>query len=178
MNEVGLPAIAAVVAQKLSVPVSHLTERSRSSDNVYARRVFCLSAYQSGYSYTSIGRYLRRDHTTVIHAVKMGRADVQIRDVSGEVHALIAKTIPEMKWEMRSNNRYMPIYEKYGGKCAVCSFDEVVEIHHIVPKRAHGTDDPENLILLCPNHHAMADRGMLFIKDINGLNPQSTCPQP
>lgn len=49
-------------------------------------------------------------------------------------------------------------YEK---KCIICGFDVVVQAHHIIPKSEGGTNNPMNLAVLCPNHHAMADLGLI-----------------
>ena len=38
-------------------------------------------------------------------------------------------------------------------QCAVCSKTDYLEMHHIIPKAEGGTDDYDNLILLCPAHH-------------------------
>ena len=46
-------------------------------------------------------------------------------------------------------------------KCMVCGFDIAVDVHHITPRRHNGGNNPENLIILCPNHHAMANRGLI-----------------
>ena len=43
-----------------------------------------------------------------------------------------------------------------GRKCLICGFDAFVETHHIVARRHHGSNNIENLIVLCPNHHKMA----------------------
>ena len=37
-------------------------------------------------------------------------------------------------------------------RCTICS-ERCFEIHHIVEQSEGGTDDPENLIVLCPNCH-------------------------
>lgn len=53
--------------------------------------------------------------------------------------------------------------------CAVCGWnvpeaiaDEstamVVHMHHVVPVACGGSDDAENLVALCPNHHTIAHR--------------------
>lgn len=34
----------------------------------------------------------------------------------------------------------------------------VLHAHHIIPVACGGTDADENLIVLCPNHHALAHR--------------------
>jgi predicted restriction endonuclease len=49
----------------------------------------------------------------------------------------------------------------YPQACIVCGFDVVVEIHHILPKAEGGDNDPANLAVLCPNHHAMAELSLL-----------------
>ncbi len=39
-------------------------------------------------------------------------------------------------------------------------------LHHIVSVKNEGGDTAENLILLCPNHHAEADTGMITIEKL------------
>lgn len=64
--------------------------------------------------------------------------------------------------------------ELYFDKCQICSEklecgykQYLVEVHHIKPLGGHcGADISENMIVLCPNHHAMFDRGAISI-DIN-----------
>ena len=57
-------------------------------------------------------------------------------------------------------------HDYYFKRCAICGFDTITEVHHILPRTDGGTDDPDNLIVLCPNHHAMADRGMLTTESL------------
>lgn len=68
----------------------------------------------------------------------------------------------------------------YGHKCAICGWsasryshiDDIeyrsygCHAHHIVPVREGGTDEYENLILLCPNHHKMADMGLISREEL------------
>lgn len=64
----------------------------------------------------------------------------------------------------------------YDGKCALCGwqvspelltvkgkvqFAHGNEIHHITPLREGGTDEWDNVIMLCPNHHKAADLGLI-----------------
>ena len=51
----------------------------------------------------------------------------------------------------------------YGHACMHpnCNFSFTVHNHHIIPKSIGGSYDLENCIILCPNHHAMADAGLL-----------------
>jgi len=36
--------------------------------------------------------------------------------------------------------------------CVICGY-YITDQHHIIPKQRGGSDEPENLIDLCPNHH-------------------------
>lgn len=44
-----------------------------------------------------------------------------------------------------------------GGKCEKCGFDDtrILQIHHIVERHNGGTNDPNNLKVLCPNCHCL-----------------------
>ena len=56
-----------------------------------------------------------------------------------------------------------------GDKYQICNWDlATCDVHHIVPKHNGGTDEQDNLIILCPNHHRMADRKLIDISVING----------
>jgi hypothetical protein len=41
----------------------------------------------------------------------------------------------------------------FGAECFICGYKNFVDIHHIVHKSKGGTDQVDNLVLLCPNHH-------------------------
>lgn len=59
----------------------------------------------------------------------------------------------------------------HGHKCMIpgCDFDYVVHNHHITPRSEGGSHDLENCILLCPNHHALADAGVLSRDDLREI---------
>jgi hypothetical protein len=44
-------------------------------------------------------------------------------------------------------------------ECKICGFSVLVHVHHI--DGDHENNNPNNLIALCPNHHATAHAGML-----------------
>jgi 5-methylcytosine-specific restriction endonuclease McrA len=48
-----------------------------------------------------------------------------------------------------------------GNKCMICGWDISIDVHHIVPIRSGGTNNIDNLIVLCPNHHRMADMKLI-----------------
>lgn len=65
-------------------------------------------------------------------------------------------------------------------RCVICGFDIVVDVHHITPRSEGGTDDVSNLLTLCPNHHRMADLGIINVEHLRNttwrpeLHPEIT----
>lgn len=75
------------------------------------------------------------------------------------------------------------LIERYGHKCAICGWQAFKEsfavidgtaykangneIHHIVPVRAGGLSEWDNLILLCPNHHKLANMGLISAEELS-----------
>lgn len=75
----------------------------------------------------------------------------------------------------------------FEGKCAICGWQASPcliktgktihwsygnEIHHIKPVADGGTNDHDNMILLCPNHHKMAHMGLIDEQDLRRLTRQ------
>lgn len=58
------------------------------------------------------------------------------------------------------------IGRKYGIiiKCYFCDFEEVIHQHHIIPKNKGGSNDKDNLIYICPNHHALIHSDKYYLK--------------
>ena len=55
-------------------------------------------------------------------------------------------------------------------KCMICGFDLHVHAHHITPRSAGGGNGIDNAIVLCPNHHVMADRGLIPREQLSSLS--------
>jgi 5-methylcytosine-specific restriction endonuclease McrA len=54
--------------------------------------------------------------------------------------------------------------EKYGDKCELCGYSGTVDTHHIIPKKMGGPHETNNLIVICPNCHALITRKYLNFK--------------
>jgi len=52
--------------------------------------------------------------------------------------------------------------------CCICGWNEALcDVHHIIPKKLGGTNDNNNLTILCPNHHRLMHEGaVLPIKSV------------
>lgn len=168
-----LDEILKIASIETGVPVADIVGASRDRHNFKARKLFVFLARNLGHSFPSIAREINRDHTTAMSAFDNAKKDQDIVRIS-ERRLMRDGQVDSQKRKIKAHGRWAHIYELFGGKCYVCGFDEVVEVHHIVPRAIGGKDHPENLVLLCPNHHALADRGMIQIKDIPTKNEIST----
>jgi len=45
--------------------------------------------------------------------------------------------------------------------CERCGYSETIDIHHIKQRRDGGKNSSDNLIILCPNCHALFHRGII-----------------
>lgn len=67
-----------------------------------------------------------------------------------------------------------------GGKCNRCGYDYIyiLQIHHIIEKAKGGSDDENNLEILCPNchilHHHLTRTKMESNKGFVGSNPTAS----
>jgi len=48
--------------------------------------------------------------------------------------------------------------KKYGDKCELCGYGLSLDVHHIIPKKEGGKHEIDNLMVLCPNCHALITR--------------------
>lgn len=55
--------------------------------------------------------------------------------------------------------------KQYGKQCELCSYSKTIDTHHIIPKFAGGSHSIGNLIVICPNCHALITRGFLILRD-------------
>lgn len=47
-----------------------IATRSRDRKSVALRNQFCEDAYARGFGYSEIGRYLKKDHATIVHSIR------------------------------------------------------------------------------------------------------------
>jgi 5-methylcytosine-specific restriction endonuclease McrA len=71
---------------------------------------------------------------------------------------------------LRDTNLARQLKVLYSHECQICNMtinlpsgERYSEAHHIIPLGSphNGPDTPENIIVLCPNHHVMLDYGVI-----------------
>lgn len=65
----GMRDILDAVSAYCDMPIEDITSPSRLRKYVRARVIFMVKARNHGHSFKAIGRFLKRDHSTVIHAM-------------------------------------------------------------------------------------------------------------
>jgi 5-methylcytosine-specific restriction endonuclease McrA len=55
--------------------------------------------------------------------------------------------------------------KRYGKNCELCGYKLAVEAHHIIPRKENGKHEVNNLIVLCPNCHALITRKIIVLKN-------------
>jgi predicted HNH restriction endonuclease len=93
-----------------------------------------------------------------------GRGEREVQAVLTTTHAGPSATTRQQLLRGFARNRELAaeLRERYLGRCQLCAFDPsavygagVCEGHHIQYLSRGGEDHLQNLVLLCPNHHAV-----------------------
>lgn len=86
----------------------------------------------------------------------------------------------KQRLDFRSKNRKLlkDIARNYNCQCAICGwhlptlsgkgwhYQGGCDLHHIIPYRDNGGETKENLILLCPNCHKLADNDIITVDEL------------
>ena len=67
---------------------------------------------------------------------------------------------PQLNFGRRpiSEETRIMVLRRQGGTCAMCNEKNILDLHHKLHVSQGGTNDPDNLIYLCPTHHMMVHR--------------------
>ena len=76
-----------------------------------------------------------------------------------------------LKYTGKSHNAYAKkeALRVYGKKCEICHYDLVVDVHHIKGKNTIESNQINNLVILCPNCHALITRKIILLKTRDDL---------
>lgn len=83
-----LPHILSAVVLQTGIPASDIKSDRRTKDVAVARQIFCyLARHMTPNSFPQIGRFICRDHTTVMHAVR--RVEALLKEGHPDVTAAV-----------------------------------------------------------------------------------------
>jgi len=95
-----------------------------------------------------------------------------IKDLSNVVASKTEMIIVQQKTYKRNNKTIAQLKLYRNFKCQICNTQIkkknggfYIEAAHIKPKHKKGSEIPENILILCPNHHKEFDYGKLEIKN-------------
>lgn len=63
--------IVEAVSEATGIPTQHILSKKRTARIARARQIVMFEARQAGLSYHQIGTALGRDHTTIMHGIRM-----------------------------------------------------------------------------------------------------------
>lgn len=107
---------------------------------------------------------LSRREASLLERVATPRppTDAELASLSEERRHVIR----EIQQAVRKSRFRRIVVEAYNQRCAVCGLNlGIIHAAHILPVEESGTDEADNGIALCPNHHAAFDRDIIIIRD-------------
>ena len=159
-----------LVSSRFGVDKKDILKDNRHKEIVEARAILSFILRSFGYSYPRIGRMLHRDHTSIIHLCKIVESNPVSKQIAEEIKGNLGnQELPEEYKGIRYWGKWKEFYETYEAKCQICGIEDIVELHHKIPLRNGGSNNPENLLILCPTHHTMLHLGLLKLKNIPPL---------
>lgn len=159
------------IAQKYSVPYSVAQKRiaylksKRSIPKNFAhgrfsdheRGVF-VELYCQGKTVLEVSKICKVNKKTVIKALR--QAGLSSRQKYAQAKPLDHEYL-FTKRGRDSGALFHAARKFYGKNCMVCGWDKApCDVRHIVPRAKGGLNSIPNVIVLCPNDHRMADRGI------------------
>jgi 5-methylcytosine-specific restriction protein A len=97
-----------------------------------------------------------------------------IKDLAKSIETEVKVVQIKSKSYKRNNKVIALIKILRGYECQMCGYsilkkdgNEYIEAAHIIPKHKKGNETPENILILCPNHHKEFDLGNLIIQNHN-----------
>lgn len=156
-----------VVEDIYGIDKEYIIGKSRKKEYIEPRKAVCWLAYNYlKFSNLKIAELLNRNHTTILHSVKTFDKDVFFEKASIQgIHKIEMANNPHHVSNLSPKGKWSRLFSLRGTECEIptCGFDDVLEIHHLISRKAGGSDHPSNLIILCPNHHRMLHAGILFL---------------
>jgi len=157
--------IIRLVGNELKVSRSEILSKSRKKPYVTARKIIAY-ILKNHYNYTlsRIAHGLRKlDHTTISSYLEKPIA-VPPDIIKKLKHIENFDSNDSVNPSMNGKPDYRHVFwETVKAECFICGYEDIVEIHHRIALKNGGSNDIDNLYIVCPNHHTMIHRGLIKI---------------
>lgn len=81
-----------------------------------------------------------------------------------------AQWLWEREYKKKWSKYYAKSFYRHENCCQICGYALYVERHHFIPKSQNGSDLPDNLMELCPNHHRILHLALSVLNNEKGRN--------
>jgi HNH endonuclease len=83
--------------------------------------------------------------------------------------------IGDLAFTYKEHSSWSKAVKRYlGDYCMICGWNEApCDTHHIIAKSKSGLNTLKNAIVLCPNHHKLADIGILTVVELQVINSKA-----
>lgn len=131
--------------------------KEHSRGNAHYCSLSCVAKYPKEHKHNKICKQCARDFTSVSNNA-----------------SFCSNICKQRNYRQRSKHDSFSIKTLYklldNSACQICSWNETTcDIHHILPVSKGGKNVVENLIVLCPNHHRLADRNLISQDELLSL---------
>lgn len=155
------------ILKKMSVIRTHRHSNYLLNDDE-ALRIFKL--WQSTAN-PDISEYAEQDELVAIYKNKKNIVENELRNYNPAEPEIISISNKSYK---RDNKIIALLKIHRNFECQICKTkilkangEYYIEAAHIIPKCAKGTESPENILILCPNHHKEFDWGKREIVELS-----------
>lgn len=158
----------------------HCSKEFSGTEAAIEKRIYCCAACRNAHRKTLTGEanplFLRVDATCPTCGkkikIKQWEKSNRTKYCSKECGAIgRSKKLRDKEWTV-THWRSVAL-RAYGRSCAICQFQHAIDVHHIKLKSQGGSNEIENLIPLCPNHHHMAHLNLISVEDLKRLQEEA-----
>ncbi len=145
----------------------------KSRHIVKPRHLAIFMLRKTGLSYPAIGREINKNHATCILACRAVETTPELMEIAKELIGTpenenpIFSLIEPKVGQYLDNGKWRKVFKHYKAVCQVCGWEDIVEVHHKIPIKNGGNNEPENIFILCPIHHRMLHMGLLNIRKVD-----------
>ena len=129
-------------------------------------------------SITLICEHCGKPYTATVNRLRTSRFCSRVCSSAHRKLAFIGPNNPNFRHGLSQVSAKRIALTFYEPRCAICGWNTIIDVHHITKKIHGGTNEVDNLIVLCPNHHKMAERDMISKEQLYDAQQSNRLTQP